>query len=317
MGKVFYINGPLLIRTRFFVPKEIGVGYSEVPNNAIVLEPNSTVEGLKCFLIDDEHPQSLFAEYYVKEWITSEDIASSYLVATYNDCIQEFKKRMTDICSFIKESDCMSERSRLQAYRFAYVGIITVLESFVCYILLRRSLKSEDWFKELMFQFAARQSSKRDQWSCMIEQNHVGEWEQDAIRQFLRGSYLDVDKLDKVLPVVHLSKPDYDRSAMKRHFQLRHLLVHRSGKQMNDVEVLINYDKLSELLNDTYTMVGAIYDSLWYALDKEARYLPAKRSIDRVFPDGIVKAPFKLSDLIRLVVNDYELSPEPISMPTL
>ncbi len=316
MGRIFYIDGSILIKTRYFVPKELGCGYA-MPPNAILLEPNIIVDGSKCLLIDDEHPQSLFDEYYAKDWVASESLASSYFAATYNDCIQEFKNRMTDICSFIKESDRMSERSRLQAYRFAYVGIITALESFVCYILLRRSLKSEDWFKELMFQFAARQSNKKDQWSSMIEQNHVGEWEQDAIRQFLRGSYLDVDRLDKLLSFVHLSKPDYDRSAIKRHFQLRHLLVHRSGKQMDDVEVLINRDKLSELLNDTYTMVGAIYDSLWYALDSEARCLLSNHSIDQIFPDGIVKAPFILSDLIRLVGNDYELSPEPISMPTL
>ena len=66
MVKTIFVNGNLLVKTQYFMPIDIGVGYETPPEGAIILDPKDEVDGYKCLLIDDDHPQSLFYEYYVK-----------------------------------------------------------------------------------------------------------------------------------------------------------------------------------------------------------------------------------------------------------
>ena len=75
---------------------------------------------------------------------------------------------------------------------------------------------------------------------------------------------------------------------------------------------------LSELINAAHTLVGAVFDSICITRVKEIRNQPPERDIEEVFPGGIVRRPFKLSDLARLLRSGHKPEPfEGIEMPVL
>ena len=316
MSKKVFINGNIVIKTRYFVPKEIGCGYSEPPAGSIILEPSDEVEGMPCLLIDDEHPQSLFNEYYAKGFVTTDAIASSYLIASYQECIHEYAKRVEDICKFIRYVASWEEKDKTLAYKMAYVTILTALDALICYVVLKRSIRDEFLFKDIMFFMAPK--TKCCFWVDMIDIGQIGKWEQDAIRYIQRSSFLNTNTIDEVFNKLGFARLVYDRNEIRRYFRVRHIIIHRSGRQRDDSEIMVTYDNLSDLINTSHTLVGAIYDSICLTLLKEQSDKKIEKDIEEVFPGGIVRAPYRLSDLARLLGwNSPVLSSEPIHMPTL
>lgn len=316
MGKIVYVNGSILVETQYFVPKDIGVGYSNPPEGAIVIEPEDEVDGMKCLLIDDDNPQSLFNEYYAKVDTVSRSLLASYVSSPYLDSIVLYKKRMGEIIDVIKKGAEWPAAQQLLLYKMAYVNILTALDAFICYVLLKRSLDDEMLFKEVMYKMAPK--SKKEKWDKLIAEGKEGEWEQDAIRYVQRTSFLNIDTIDSTFKSVKLKRLSYDRKRMDDIFTKRHLLVHRNGRQRNDEEFVVKYEILADLVNACHTLVGAIFDSICITLDKEIKNRPPERDIREVFPNGVVRIPFRLSDLARLLRGKEEQKPfEPIQMPVL
>ena len=315
MGKKVYVNGSIVVDTRYFVPKDIGVGYPDPPEGAIVVEPEDEVEGVKCLLIDDNHPQSLFNEYYAKDFVSTDSIATSYLAASYLDSINEYRRRIDETCHVIKRVSEWDEAERTLVYKMSFVHILTAVDAFICYVLLKRSLKDEALFKDVMFELVP---GKKIIWKKQIDAGQNGLWEQDAIRYVQGTSFLNVKKIDKAFKKVRFEKLEYDREEIDRFFRIRHLLVHRSGRQRDDSDMAVTYELLRELINASHTLVGAIFDSICITLDKEMKNRPRERDINEVFPGGVVSAPFMLSDLARLLRREEETKPfEGIKMPVL
>ena len=317
MGKIVYVNGNIIVKTQYFLPKDVGCGYSAPPEGtSMVIEPEDEVEGVKCLLIDDDHPQSLFNEYYAKDDVTADSMATSYLAASYLESINEYKKRIGETCDVVKKVTEWEEPERTLVYKMAYVNILTALDAFICYVLLKRSLQDEVFFKAVMFKLAP--GSKKEQWQKLIDKGCDGEWEQNAIRFVQETSFLNTEKIDKAFKRVKFDRLEYDRKEMERFFRIRHLLVHRSGRQRDDTDVAVTYGLLSELVNAAHTLVGAMFDSICITLDREMRDRPQEQDLEEVFPGGVVRTPFKLSDLARLLRSGEEAKPfEGIEMPTL
>jgi hypothetical protein len=317
MGKIVYVNGNIIVQTQYFLPKDVGCGYATPPEGTtMVIEPEDEVEGIKCLLIDDDHPQSLFNEYYAKDGVSTDSIVTSYLAASYLDSINEYKKRIGETCDLVNKVSEWEDSERTLVYKMAYVNILTALDAFICYVLLKRSLQDEIFFKAVMFKLAP--GSKKEQWLSLINNGCDGEWEQDAIRFVQETSFLNTDKIDKAFKHVKFDRLEYDRKEVERFFRIRHLLVHRSGLQRDDTYVAVTYNLLAKLVNAAHTLVGAIFDSICITLDREMRDKPQERDLEEVFPGGVVRAPFKLSDLARLHRSGEEQKPfEPIQMPVL
>lgn len=88
--------------------------------------------------------------------------------------------------------------------------------------------------------------------------------------------------------------------------------------QRNDEEYVVTYEILKELVEACHTLVGAIFDTICITLSKDMKNRPPERPIEDVFPGGVVRAPFKLSDLARLLRSGEEQKPfEPIQLPVL
>lgn len=317
MGRIVYVNGSIEIKTQYFVPKDLGVLYLEAPKETNeIIEPKDEVEGERCLIIDDDHPQSMFNEYYARGDVSTEFMTTSYLSASYLDSINEYKKRIEETCEVVKMVAEWRSAEQQLVYKMVYVNILTSLDAFICYVLLKRGIQDEDIFKSLMYEVAPK--GKKELWDEQITEGHIGEWEQDAIKFVQETSFLNVDKIDKLFNCVRFDRLNYDRREMKKFFRMRHLIVHRNGKQRDDTEVIVSYRLLSELINATHTLVGAIFDSICLTLDREMKNSPAEKDIDDIFPGGVVKAPFKLSDLIRLLRSaEKSKAFDPIKMPML
>lgn len=317
MGKKIYVNGDVVVKTMYFAPRDVGCGYHEPPEDIDeVIEPQDEVEGCKCFLIDDEHPQSLFNEYYAKGDAASDSILASYLSASYEESIREYGQRIGEICNVVKKVSDWDATNQAVVYKMAYVNILTALDAFLCYVIIKRSLQDEEWFKDLMFELAPK--NKRGKWQSLIDEGKYGDWEQDAIRYLQETSLLNVEKVDDAIKCLKFERLEYDRKTMKSYFRIRHLLVHRSGRRRDDTEEKVTYDMLAELINATHKLVIVIFDSICTTLDREMRNRPPERDIAEIFPGGVVHTPFKLSDLARLLRSGEDEKPfEPIELPTL
>lgn len=316
MGKKIYVNGSLIIETQYFLPKDIWVGYSQPPEGAIIVEPEDEVDGHKCMLIDEDHPQSLFNEYYAKDGAVSGYLLASYISSTYMDSFLLYRKRIGDAIDVIKMASEWPSVEKLLLYKMAYVNILTTLDAYICYVILKRSLDDEALFKDVMYELAPK--SKKDKWDKLIACGKIGEWEQDAIRYTQRTSFLNVDTIDKTFKSVKFLRFEYNREQMNDVFQKRNLLVHRNGRQRNDEEYVVTYNILAELVNDCHSLAGAIFDSILYTLEEKVSKLPPEKDIKEVFLNGVIHAPFKLSDLARFFSQKMEQKAfEPIQMPLL
>lgn len=317
MSKIIYVNGSIIVDTQYFVPKDIGVGYSEPPVGAIVVEPTDEVEGVKCLLIDDDHPQSLFNEYYAKDGTVSASLAASYVTSSYLNSIHLYRKRIGETIDVIKRASEWPAAEKDLLYKMAYVSILTALDAFICYVMLKRSLDDEVLFKDVMYKLAPK--SKKDKWDELIAGEKDGEWEQDAIRFVQETSLLNTEKVDDAFKKVKFKRLEYDRDRMDGIFRKRHLLVHRNGRQRNDEEFVVTYEILKDLVDACHTLVGAIFDSICITLSEEMKNRPPERPIEEVFPGGVVRAPFKMSVLARLLSRSgQEQKPfEGIEMPVL
>ncbi len=316
MGKTIYVNGGIIVQTKFFVPKELGCGYPSAPEGAEIIEASDEIDGARCLLIDDKHPQSLFNEYYAHGNISTGFLASSYLTASYLDSIYLYKKRIGEICDIIHKVSDWDERSRSLVFKMAYVNILTALDAFLCYVLLNRAAKDEKLFNGLMNSLANK--TKRDLWERQKDEGKYGEWEQDAIRYVLETSFLNTEKIDKAIKNVGLKRLVYKRKKTETFFKTRHLIVHRNGRQSDDNELIVTYDLLDGLINTCHMLVGAIFDSVYITLAEELKNKPKERDIEEIFPGGVVRRPFKLSDLSRLLRSkEAQKEFEPIQLPLL
>lgn len=316
MGKVIYVNGSIAILTNFFVPMEIGCGYQIAPQDAVIVEPMDEINSFKCLLIDDQHPQSLFNEYYAKEGVSTGFIATSYFTATYLDCISFYNNRISETCGVIRKVEDWADSEKGLVYKMSYVNVLTSLDAFLCHVLLKRCKEDERLFKAFMFKLAP--NTKKEKWNKLMDAGKEGEWEQDAIKFVLESSFINTEKVDELIKKVGLKRLDYDRSIMNKHFRVRHLIVHRSGRQRDDNEILVTFDSLKELINDCNSFVGAVRDSLYLTLKIENETKPKLPDIEDVFPGGIVRAPFKLTDLSRLLLGGVvKTKINPFDMPSL
>lgn len=315
-NKKVYVNGSIIITTRYFAPIDIGVGYQTPPEGAEIIEPSNVFEGVQCLLIDDEHPQSLFKEYYAKDDVASGYLESSYLSASFFDCINDYKKRITEIGTVIHKVSDWDNQSRLLVYKMSFVNVLTALDAFLCYVLLLRSIHSEELFHRFMFSLAPK--SKREYWKKLIECDHLGEWEQDAIRFVQETSFINTKRIDEAIKQLGFDSLVYNRDLMEEFYKTRHLLVHRNGRQRDDDEVVISYQSLADLINGCHHLVGAIFDSVIKLASREKKNKPEEKDIEEVFPGGVVRVPFKMSDLSRLLIgNNNKVPIEPLELPVL
>lgn len=276
MGRIVYVKGNIVVNTPYFYPKECGAGFGLPPDGAIVIEADNTYKGTRCLLIDDNHPQSLFDEYYAQGEFSTGFLVTNYLAASYEECLDEYKRRIEDVRRLVLKAKDWDVVDRNLLYKMAYSNIMTSLDAFICHVVLKRMLDDETLFKDAAYGLAP--NNKKEVWDRYIANQDFGRWEQDAIKFIQDTSFLNVEKIDKIIKTAKLSRVIYNREAMKNYFNKRHLLIHRNGMQRDDVEFDVSYELLSNLVNASRILICGILSSIYKT--KEQEYLDKLRAVD-------------------------------------
>ena len=138
MNKKYYVKGNIIVKTPFFSYLNAGAGFETMPEGCEILSETDLE-------IDDDHPQSFFAEYYAQKdfvegyihsglfWCNFDDIYSAYL-----DRISEARKFQMIPCDSIY---------RDILFRQVYLIIIASVDTYIADTILARIMNNKDLFE--------------------------------------------------------------------------------------------------------------------------------------------------------------------------
>ncbi len=225
MAKV-YVNGGILIKTRFFTCKGLTCLTDIIPDGAKIITPTTKYEGSPCLIIDDKHPQSLFNDYYAKTFVSSLYEGAEFLSMSIDDCFNEFYVSLNEIeeiaCSFSNSKHYKS------IMKFLYISVVTCLDSLVRSLVLCNISQNEELFLSC-YDKRISKSDKADISKYLINDDR-GRWENKILEKIDSASYCNVDVIKKSFEAMELDKPIDEDGVIGRHFENRHILVHQNGK---------------------------------------------------------------------------------------
>ena len=197
MGKRIYVNGGILITTPFFAYKNAGASYDLPPENSEIIEPNTITETGEPYLeISNEHPQSIFNEYYAKTFFTTQHTFAYFFAKDFIGSYNDFKQRIDEIQSVINIKG-LDEQKQNIINKLSYINIITSLDTFICDIILTKIIQDEESFNN--FFNSIPPCKKKDEMTKLKEDNLVAQWEQKVIEYVMRTSYSNIDTIKDIL----------------------------------------------------------------------------------------------------------------------
>lgn len=259
MSKKIYVNGGILIDTPYFVCSEGGCGYSEQPEGTEILETNSIVEGYPCLKINDDNPQSIFNEYYAKDFLTACYAGAEFYYKRYNEAYNDHLQRVQDIQEIINIKG-LDIKQRKIVNRLSYLSIVASLETFICDTVLTKITGDEDIF--LNFFNRMPKGTEKEKMQKMRDANLIGKWEQAVLEHVMKTSYSNIDTIKEVYKeVFNVSIADL-KGKMKSIFWNRHKLAHRNGRNKDNSYINISNEQLNILINDIGDFINQILEKI-------------------------------------------------------
>lgn len=261
MGKRIYVNGGIFVNTRYFIFSAGAECLSaEQPEGSFFLEPKDEVDGSKCLVIDDNHPQSIFNTYYAKTFITSCYQGAEFLIRNYRDCFTIIDEDIEEVKTIISSISPLEQGIKDSLMKLLYINLVTILDSFICSIILSTIVKDETKFIAYYNKsFSNEDKVKLDNY--LINDNR-GKWELEIFDKILHTSYGNIDKIKDSFGSIGLKKPKDENGVMKEHFHNRNILVHRNGKMKDGNRIRITEENVKQLIDDTSRFIERIRESL-------------------------------------------------------
>ena len=257
MGKKIYVNGGILVNTRYFAfSGEAGCLFSEQPEGTILLEPTVEVEGSKCLIIDDAHPQSIFNTYYAKTFLTSLYSGAEYYRRNYIDCFNDTEEELNEVEKILSSLSSIDSETKGSLMKFLYINIVTIIDSFICSIILSTIVRDENKFQSYYDKMIGNGDKNRLDKFLSCEDR--GKWEFETIDIILRTSFENMKKIKNAVGARGLKKPLDNDGVMAEHFHKRNVLVHRNGKMKNGERMKITEEDVRQLLADTKSFIENI-----------------------------------------------------------
>lgn len=246
--KKYYIDGGILITTPFFkyVGGGAGFGMGSVPDCEVIPTTNTLPTGEDYLLIDDEHPQSMFAEYYAKSFFTTGYCWAPLFHKTYNDDYSEFKDRLNDARQLMRladQNDC-SETSALLS-RQSFLTVLSALDTFIADTVLTRITNDEDIFYQFLRRTNNYSGCEED-----IGLDKKGVAEQKVLDYVLRHSYLNPDSIKETYKTL-FSFSIVVQNEMKELFHQRHLIAHRGGRKKDGSFIKYSSNEIEDTIRKT------------------------------------------------------------------
>ena len=261
MGKKIYVNGGILVDTRYFCFANGATALqTEQPEDSVLLEPTGEIDGAKCLIIDDENPQSIFDTYYAKTFITSYYEGAEFLIRNYDECFNNTFEGLNEVRSILSSIQSLDQSVVSNLMKYTYINIITILDSFICSIILSTIIKDEKTFVSYYDKMLSNDDKVRI--GRHLIEDHRGKWELEVIYKILRTPFENMKRIKDSFCAIGLSKPQDENGVMKEHFKKRNVLVHRNGKTKSGEVMIITKEDVTKLICDTTKFVERIRESL-------------------------------------------------------
>ena len=260
MEKIAYVNGGILVDTPYFRYKG-GGAYYELPSDTTdIIEPDEERDGQPYLIITENKAPTIFKKYYAKTFFTSyyciAPFFSSSIEGTYND----FEKRIFDIKKLININD-VSEETRHILYRLSLVASVASLDTYISDLVLFVSTKDRNIFLKTALKFCQNKAAHIiARIAKMWSDNALDSAEQEVIDCVLKTSYSNFKRInDDVLKDLYGLKkiPSFNIDDI---FRLRHIIVHRSGKQKNGDELVFEKTELLSKIERIHKVASTIND---------------------------------------------------------
>lgn len=258
--KKYYVDGGILINTRYFRCIDASCFNDTQPEGTELLETNKEDENGKYLIIDDEHPQTIFATYYAKTFFTSLYEGADYLNKSYDDCFKETNEELSEVKDIMDEVVSNNFHNTEKIMKFLYINIITIIDALVCSIILSTITKDEFLFDKYANDMLPK--SLKESKDKYLHNRGQGLWEQRVIKHIMEAPYEKMEIINDSFKAINLSSLKNINQVMSGHFHNRHILVHRNGKMKNGEKMIITDVDVKNLLSDAEMFLAEVKTSL-------------------------------------------------------
>lgn len=260
MGKMNYINGTILIRTREFKYHIDDKCLCQIPEGVDVLEPNNIINGAPCYVIDDINSISIFDTFKAYGGYTSFETGSYYFNSSYQEVYENYLFQKDELERFVKSINDKKNKYEAFAYKLSFMNIMMLLDSFVCELYISKLTSDETLFKsQLAF-------VKKDKWKKKQFRKYVKDYgpnEERAFIYYIRNqSYISSFKINETIKIISRCENDVitENSSIEHWIQLRHDVAHNNAREINGKIHCFTRDEIIDALVEIDHLVNTIMD---------------------------------------------------------
>lgn len=246
MARNIYVDGGMLILTPLFTSSKIVAGCGSQPDGTERMTPKTQIEGVPCLIVDDEHPQSLFDAFYVRDFVSSGTVGTPYYIQTYNNIYEQFQQQVSEI-EILLNANIVGTSLVCLLNKMCYVNLLSILDSYICSCVVSCVTHDEAAFIKY---YSKRLDTKRQaKLSMHLINREYGKWEKEIIKEDILGkSFLNNDRVLDTFKLFNWKCPNINSPAMKEAIENRHILVHRNGRRMDGSVIVITNEMVSHLI---------------------------------------------------------------------
>lgn len=260
MKKLVYINGGVAVLTPFFRYLDAGARFGMPSDLNDIIEPDEEMDGQPCIIITEEKAPTFFKGYYAKTFFSTRCKIASFFCSSIEDCFSDFEKRILECQNLLKLND-VSNETRHVLFQSCLVAAVAALDTYISDLVLFVSTKDRSIFLKTAQKFCKSKASDIiSRIAQMWNDNTLDSAEQEVIDCVLKTSYSNFKRINyDVLKDLYGLKniPSFNIDDI---FRLRHLIVHRSGKQKNGEVIALEKTELISMIERINTVVSIIND---------------------------------------------------------
>lgn len=259
MSKKIYVNGGILITTPYFRYSGGGTLYSVPPEGAEMIETNRTNENGSYLEINDEHPQSIFNEYYAATFFTTSHAWADFFHRDYIEAYNDYLERIDNINEVVSIED-LDEKQQTIVHRLLFISIVASLETFICDIVLTKITRDEESFHKY-FESRPYSDDKKEK-MLQLKNDNIGRLEQLIIEEVMKTTFSNMDTIKDVFKDVFNISISDTSGKIRKHFYCRNLLAHKNGRKKDGSYMNITKNNLNTLVENSKNFVMQIMQEL-------------------------------------------------------
>lgn len=250
--KKFFVDGGILVKTPYFRYNNGGAGFGEgAVQDAKPLATNRKSKDYgEYLLIDDNNPQSIFAEYYARTFFSTGYLWAPMFNNTYEDCSREFNRKIREIEMLLSLGDHVDVRNvKNLLLRQSMLSVMSAMDTFIADIVLTKITNDIEAFFKYAYAFVLKPDVEI-----------IPIIEQRVIDSVLRRSFMNKQVIKDTFSVL-FGIPDFlVESSVNNLIIHRHLLAHRGGRKKDGTYLTITRYDVSHAVNAVSGFVNQVLE---------------------------------------------------------